>query len=62
MKKKWIEKIPSLFDMTMFKTTSGAPFHFNFDNSDLANTVFIGKSGTGMSAMSKFTHSLYKGN
>lgn len=54
--------------VTMFKTTSGAPFYFNFhkgeegadakkaakldpNHKDLANTVVIGKSGTGKTVL-----------
>lgn len=54
--------------VTMFKTTSGAPFYFNFhkgedgsdakrvakldpNHKDLANTVIIGKSGTGKTVL-----------
>ncbi|MEY3201086.1 MAG: hypothetical protein RIR70_636, partial [Pseudomonadota bacterium] len=57
--------------VTMFKTTSGAPFYFNFhkgeegadakraarldpDHKDLANTVVIGKSGTGKTVLETF--------
>lgn len=54
--------------VTMFKTTSGAPFYFNFhkgeegtdakkvakldpNHKDLANTIVIGKSGTGKTVL-----------
>lgn len=50
--------------VTMFKTTSGAPFYFSFhkgstdktekldpNHKDLANTVVIGKSGTGKTVL-----------
>lgn len=57
--------------VTMFKTTSGAPYYFNFhkgeegadakkmakldpNHKDLANTVVIGKSGTGKTVLELF--------
>lgn len=49
-------------NMIMFKTTTGAPFHFNFDNCDLKNTVVISPSGKGMSTMSTFLHPSQKRN